>query len=145
MTFGENLKAIRKRMKLTQQEMADRMDISRTYLSDLENTRRSTSINTVLYIAKRLDISVNELVNDNLELTEYEYNKRSLSLLTIELITNGGNHLYTPTEVKQLIMDYHWMRRLMIIKYMSTIVHQLDSTVLNQLCLKLKVVQEIRY
>ena len=40
MTFGENLKAIRKRMKLTQQEMADRMDISRTYLSDLENTRR---------------------------------------------------------------------------------------------------------
>lgn len=81
MTFGENLKAIRKRMKLTQQEMADRMDISRTYLSDLENTRRSTSINTVLYIAKRLDISVNELVNDNLELTEYEYNKKKFKFI----------------------------------------------------------------
>ena len=68
-------------MKLTQQEMADRMDISRTYLSDLENTRRSTSINTVLYIAKRLDISVNELVNDNLELTEYEYNKKKFKFI----------------------------------------------------------------
>lgn len=68
-------------MKLTQQEMADRMDISRTYLSDLENTRRCTSINTVLYIAKRLDISVNELVNDNLELTEYEYNKKKFKFI----------------------------------------------------------------
>lgn len=81
MTFGENLKAIRKRMKLTQQEMADKMDISRTYLSDLENTRRSTSINTVLYIAKRLDISVNELVNDSLELTEDEYNKKKFKFI----------------------------------------------------------------
>lgn len=81
MTFGENLKAIRKRMKLTQQEMADRMDISRSYLSDLENTRRSTSINTVLYIAKRLDISVNELVNDTLELTEDEYNKKRFKFI----------------------------------------------------------------
>ncbi|MGZ9500119.1 helix-turn-helix domain-containing protein [Staphylococcus epidermidis] len=81
MTFGENLKAIRRRMKLTQQEMADRMDISRTYLSDLENTRRSTSINTVLYIAKRLDISVNELVNDSLELTEEEYNKKKFKFI----------------------------------------------------------------
>ncbi|MGZ2417189.1 transcriptional regulator with XRE-family HTH domain [Staphylococcus caledonicus] len=81
MTFGENLKAIRKRMKLTQQEMADRMDISRAYLSDLENTRRSTSINTVLYIAKRLDISVNELVNDTLELTEDEYNKKKFKFI----------------------------------------------------------------
>ncbi|WP_049420332.1 helix-turn-helix domain-containing protein [Staphylococcus hominis] len=81
MTFGENLKAIRKRMKLTQQEMADRMDISRTYLSDLENTRRSISINTVLYIAKRLDISVNELVNDSLELTEDEYNKKKFKFI----------------------------------------------------------------
>ncbi|WP_368863384.1 helix-turn-helix domain-containing protein [Staphylococcus hominis] len=81
MTFGENLKAIRKRMKLTQQEMADRMDISRTYLSDLENTKSSTSINTVLYIAKRLDISVNELVNDSLELTEDEYNKKKFKFI----------------------------------------------------------------
>ncbi|WP_447556845.1 helix-turn-helix domain-containing protein [Staphylococcus epidermidis] len=81
MTFGENLKAIRRRMKLTQQEMADRMDISRTYLSDLENTRRSTSINTVLYIAKRLDISINELVNDSLELTEEEYNKKKFKFI----------------------------------------------------------------
>lgn len=76
MTFGENLKRIRKEMKLTQQEMADKMDISRTYLSDLENRNKSTSIITVLYIAKRLNISVNKLINDDIELDKKQYNKK---------------------------------------------------------------------
>ena len=82
MTFGDNLKRIRKKMKLTQQGMADRMDISRSYLSDLENAKRSTSINTVLYIAKTLDISVNELVNDKLELDKDEYNKKKFKFIS---------------------------------------------------------------
>ncbi|MEX3481273.1 helix-turn-helix transcriptional regulator [Staphylococcus hominis] len=71
MTFGENLKAIRKRMKLTQQEMADRMDISQSYLSDMENSRKCLNVNTALLTAKRLEISVNELVNDDIDVTEY--------------------------------------------------------------------------
>ncbi|MCI2773425.1 helix-turn-helix domain-containing protein [Staphylococcus petrasii] len=79
MTFGENLKAIRKRMKLTQQEMADRMNISRTYLSDLENRNKSISIITLLDIAKRLNISVNELINDSIDIDKEIYNKKELS------------------------------------------------------------------
>ncbi|WP_053026300.1 helix-turn-helix domain-containing protein [Staphylococcus haemolyticus] len=79
MTFGENLKAIRKRMKLTQQEMADRMNISRTYLSDLENRNKSISIITLLDISKRLNISVNELINDNIDIDKEIYNKKELS------------------------------------------------------------------
>ena len=71
MTFGENLKAIRKRMKLTQQEMADRMDIGQSYLSDMENSRKCLNVNTALLTAKRLGISVNELVNDDIDVTEY--------------------------------------------------------------------------
>ncbi|WP_422632194.1 helix-turn-helix domain-containing protein, partial [Staphylococcus simulans] len=39
MTFGENLKRIRKDMKLTQQEMGNKMGISQSYLSDMENSR----------------------------------------------------------------------------------------------------------
>ena len=71
MTFGENLKVIRKRMKLTQQEMADKMDISQSYLSDMENSRKCRNVNTALLTAKRLGISVNELVNDDIDVTEY--------------------------------------------------------------------------
>lgn len=71
MTFGENLKAIRKRMKLTQQEMADKMGISQSYLCDMENSRKCLNVNTALLTAKRLNISVGELVNDDIEVTEY--------------------------------------------------------------------------
>ncbi|MFW3515824.1 helix-turn-helix domain-containing protein [Staphylococcus caprae] len=79
MTFGENLKAIRKKMKLTQQEMADRMNISRPYLSDLENRNKSISIITLLDISRRLNISVNELINDNIDIDKEMYNKKELS------------------------------------------------------------------
>lgn len=80
MTFGENLKAIRKRMKLTQQEMADKMDIARPYLSLLENGKSSISIQTVLYISQQLNISVNKLVNDDIELDNQTYNKKTYKL-----------------------------------------------------------------
>ncbi|MGM8203474.1 helix-turn-helix domain-containing protein [Escherichia coli] len=71
MTFGENLKAIRKKMKLTQQEMADKMGISQSYLSDMENSRKCPCVNTALLTAKKLNISVNELVNDDTEMVYY--------------------------------------------------------------------------
>ena len=53
MTFGENLKRIRKEMKLTQQEMANRMGISRTFLSDVENQNKYFSIVGLIVIAPR--------------------------------------------------------------------------------------------
>ncbi|PTK22516.1 helix-turn-helix domain-containing protein [Staphylococcus hominis] len=80
MTFGENLKAIRKRMKLTQREMADKMDIARPYLSLLENGKSSISIQTVLYISQQLNISVNKLINDDIELDNQTYNKKTYKL-----------------------------------------------------------------
>ena len=67
MTFGQNLKAIRKRMKLTQTEMAERIGISQSYLADIEHSRKNISLAVVLRIAKGLNISVNELINDDIK------------------------------------------------------------------------------
>ena len=67
MTFGQNLKAIRKKMKLTQTEMAERIGISRSYLADIEHNRKNISLAVVLRIAKGLNISVNKLINDDIK------------------------------------------------------------------------------
>ncbi|WP_081333665.1 helix-turn-helix domain-containing protein [Staphylococcus equorum] len=67
MTFGENLKRIRKEMKLTQQEMANRMGISQSYFADIEHNRKNISLAVVLRIAQGLDVSVNKLINDNIK------------------------------------------------------------------------------
>lgn len=55
------------------------MNISRTYLCDLENRNKSISITTLLDIAKRLNISVNELINDNIDMDKEVYNKKEIS------------------------------------------------------------------
>lgn len=76
MTFGENLKKIRKDMKLTQQEMADFMKISRTYLSDVENGHKYFSLVGLIVIAKNMNISVNKLINDDIEINHSKWNKK---------------------------------------------------------------------
>ena len=57
MSIGENLKLIRKQKKQSQTLFAKSLGISRTYLSDLENDRKSPSIETVTKIAEKLNIS----------------------------------------------------------------------------------------
>lgn len=67
MKFGQNFKRIRKRMNMTQEELATKMEISRSYLSDIENRRTNPSIKTVKKLADGLGVSVNELFNDSIK------------------------------------------------------------------------------
>lgn len=57
LSIGENLKLIRKQKKQSQTLFAKSLGISRTYLSDLENDRKSPSIETVTKIADKLNVS----------------------------------------------------------------------------------------
>ena len=55
-------------MKLTQTEMAERLDISQNYLSDIENGNRNITVNKLIIFANELEVSVNKLINDNIKL-----------------------------------------------------------------------------
>ena len=68
MTFGQNLKRIRKDMKLTQQEMADKIGISQSYYADIERDRKNISLRVILNLASGIDISVTKLINDEIEI-----------------------------------------------------------------------------
>lgn len=67
MTFGENLKRIRKDMNITQEEMAKHIEISQSYIADIERNRKNISLAVILKIAKGLKISVNKLINDDIK------------------------------------------------------------------------------
>lgn len=58
MTIGENIKNLRKEKKLTQQEMADLIGISRTYLTDIESNRKNLGSKTLKDLSEKLDISM---------------------------------------------------------------------------------------
>ncbi len=60
--FGENVRNRRKELHLSQEELADRADLHRTYISDIENCTRNVSLETVEKIAKALDTSPDTLL-----------------------------------------------------------------------------------
>lgn len=56
-SIGENIKSIRKKMKKTQNEFASIIGVSRSYLGDLENNRKSPSADTITKLSKSLGVS----------------------------------------------------------------------------------------
>ncbi|MER2057829.1 MAG: helix-turn-helix transcriptional regulator [Niallia sp.] len=61
MSIGDNVKKIRREKKLTQEELALQMGISRSYLSDIENNRKNPSSKTLEILAEKLGISMSYL------------------------------------------------------------------------------------
>ncbi|MFQ9320749.1 MAG: helix-turn-helix domain-containing protein [Enterococcus durans] len=58
MNIGDNIKEIRTIKGLTQQELADKIGISRSYLGDLEKNRRNPSSETIEKLSEMLGVSI---------------------------------------------------------------------------------------
>lgn len=67
MKIGATLKKLRKDSKLTQKALADKCNMSRGYLADLEADRYNPSIDTLKTIASALGVSVNEFFDEEEE------------------------------------------------------------------------------
>src|SRR5699024_4954902 len=87
MTIGENIKKIRKEKKITQQQLAKQIGISRSYLGDLENNRYSPSARTLDMLANKLDVTMLYLTTGNKalkDLNEAEQKELSKEILEKE-------------------------------------------------------------
>lgn len=63
-TMGANLRRIRLQAKLSQEELADRAGIDRTYMSGLERGLRNPSLLVMDRIAQALGASIADLVTE---------------------------------------------------------------------------------
>ncbi|XUY29936.1 helix-turn-helix domain-containing protein (plasmid) [Agrobacterium sp. rho-8.1] len=61
-TFASNLREIRLRRGLSQEELAHRADIHRTYVSSLERCQYSATIDMVETLARILDVEPADLL-----------------------------------------------------------------------------------
>lgn len=57
---GRRIKELRHKLGISQEELADRADIHRTYIASLEVGKRNVSIITLEKIVKALEISMSE-------------------------------------------------------------------------------------
>ncbi len=60
--FGLNVKFARMRKNLTQEQLAEMMDIHWTYVAKIETGRINMSLGKVLELAKVLNIDINKLL-----------------------------------------------------------------------------------
>lgn len=59
--IGENVKKLRKQRGLTQEQLADRVRITSTYIGFIEQGQRNPSIKTTDKIARALKVGIEEL------------------------------------------------------------------------------------
>ena len=66
MKFGDNLKLLRKNKKMSQEELAERMNVSRQSVSKWETGEAYPEINNILQLCKVFNCKINDLVNDSI-------------------------------------------------------------------------------
>jgi transcriptional regulator with XRE-family HTH domain len=81
MSIGLRLRTLRKNASLTQQKLADKVEVSRIYIQALESNRRMPSIKLLYRLAEALSATVNDIVD--------EYSSRGGRLQLEELLTSG--------------------------------------------------------
>ncbi|MDR1884726.1 MAG: helix-turn-helix transcriptional regulator [Synergistaceae bacterium] len=64
MDMGNRLRALRKNIGMTQQRLAETVDVSRIYIQALESNRRMPSMKLLYRLAEALNATVSELVSE---------------------------------------------------------------------------------
>lgn len=59
--FGKRLNTIRKQKNVTQEKLAEMVDVHRTYIGFIEQGKRNPSIGNIHKIAKSLKVDITEL------------------------------------------------------------------------------------
>ena len=61
-TLAENVRALRSRLDISQEELADRCDLHRTYVGAIERAERNVTLSTLEVFSKALGVSVPNLL-----------------------------------------------------------------------------------
>lgn len=71
LAIGKMLREKRKDKGYTQQELADKTNLSRSYIADIEAERYTPSLNTIIKVARCLDLDLNFLQENDGNTSKY--------------------------------------------------------------------------
>lgn len=61
--IGQRIKELRKVLELSQESLAYKAEVDRTYVTDVENGRRNVSVEILERLIKALEVSITEFFN----------------------------------------------------------------------------------
>lgn len=102
MRFGEKLYSLRKQRGMTQMELAEKLDISRQAVSRWERGTAEPSTENLVSIGKLFDVSVDALMNENVQLQIESAVQIAVKDQESDESTNfyrGSNHVKFTTQV----------------------------------------------
>ena len=70
--LGRRVRHYREKAGLSQIQLAEKANVSRPYVSQIENGVFNTSLETIISVANALQISIEDLLVDSLEVTKEE-------------------------------------------------------------------------
>ena len=65
-TLGKRIKEARKKLKLTQEKLSEKANISNVYLGEIERGEKTPSIPVLIDLIEALDVSADYLLRDEL-------------------------------------------------------------------------------
>ena len=81
--LGAQIKELRIQMKLTQAEVAEALNVTPGYISNVENNRTAMSLRILMYYAKLMNISLDSLIGR----VEPEYRQTALDNELLDLVS----------------------------------------------------------
>lgn len=114
MGMGNQIKKIRKGLGLTQKEVAERANLSRSYLADVENDRYNPSLNSVEKIAEVLNVSLDRLTGNSVSaLIENQIESMSMTLEGLSKLSGVSvNYLLSIDNISPNEGDYEAVSRI---------------------------------
>lgn len=70
--LGKNIRYLRKKHRISQQELADQLDTARTTLGDYERGNTEPSVETLIRLAEIFEVSIDDLLKTDLNHQDYE-------------------------------------------------------------------------
>ena len=61
--IGQRIRELRKELEISQEALAYKSEVDRTYITDVENGRRNVSVEILEKIIKALEVSISEFFN----------------------------------------------------------------------------------
>lgn len=92
--LSSNLRFLRKQKNITQNDLADQLDVQRTMISAYEDGRSEPKLATLQKLAEILEVGVEELLNHDIEtLGRKALQKRGINILTIATDENDQENI----------------------------------------------------
>lgn len=81
--LGHNIRDARKSLSLTQEQLAEKIDVSTVFISQIENGTRKPSLETLLKLSSSLGVKIDTLIDKSSDLSDNDDINRLNELLSM--------------------------------------------------------------